>query len=71
MYDADTWHGIISMSKEAEMVKLINRYTGNEMYVSEDRAEEYKAAGHRLAVSVDDLLKPRKAAPKKPVKKQG
>lgn len=29
------------------MVKFINAHTGTEMWVSEDRVEEYKAAGHR------------------------
>ena len=33
------------------MVKFINRLTGGEMWVSEDRTEEYKAAGHKLATS--------------------
>ena len=31
------------------MVKFINRITGTVMLVAEDRAEEYKAAGHKLA----------------------
>ena len=31
------------------MIKFINRITGTEMWVSEDRAEEYKAAGHKPA----------------------
>lgn len=42
------------------MVKFINRITGNEMWVADERAEEYKAAGHKLAGS---------AAPKAPAKK--
>lgn len=33
------------------MVKFINRLTGNEMWVAEDRVEEYKAAGHKPAAS--------------------
>ena len=33
------------------MIKFINRLTGSEMWVAEDRAEEYKAAGHKLAAS--------------------
>lgn len=32
------------------MVKFINRLTGSEMYVSEERAEEYKKAGHKVAI---------------------
>lgn len=31
------------------MVKFINKLTGGEMWVAEDRAEEYKAAGHKPA----------------------
>lgn len=30
------------------MVKLINWLTGTEMYVAEDRLEEYLKAGHKL-----------------------
>ena len=30
------------------MVKLINGLTGSEMWVHEDRLEEYLARGHRL-----------------------
>ena len=33
------------------MVKFINKTTGSEMWVAEDRVEEYKAAGHRLVAS--------------------
>ena len=39
------------MSEEVYMVKFINRITGTTMWVSEDRVEEYKAAGHRPAAS--------------------
>ena len=35
--------------KELTMVKFINRLTGNEMWVDESRADEYKSAGHKLA----------------------
>lgn len=31
------------------MVEFINRLTGGTMWVAEDRVEEYKAAGHKLA----------------------
>ena len=34
------------------MVKMINAVLGNDMWVAEDRVEEYKAAGHKLAASV-------------------
>ena len=40
------------------MVKFINRLTGGEMWVAEDRVEEYKAAGHKLAASSDTKKKP-------------
>lgn len=33
------------------MVKMINAQFGNEMWVAEDRVEEYKAAGHKPAAS--------------------
>ena len=32
-------------------VKMINGLFGNVMMVAEDRVEEYKAAGHKLAAS--------------------
>ena len=38
------------------MIKLINATFGTDMYVAEDRLEEYLAAGHKLA-----------AEPKKPI----
>lgn len=44
------------------MVKVINATFGNEMWVADDRVEEYKAAGHKLAASSADKPKP---APKK------
>lgn len=31
------------------MVRFINRLTGSEMWVAEDRADEYRAAGHAPA----------------------
>lgn len=31
------------------MRRLINKLTGGDMWVSEDRVDEYLAAGHRLA----------------------
>lgn len=31
------------------MIHMINTLMGNEMYVHEDRVEEYLAAGHKLA----------------------
>lgn len=53
------------------MVKLINTTFGNVMYVSEDRLEEYLAAGHKLADAAEDPApkqedpKPKRAAKKK------
>lgn len=46
------------------MVKFINRFTGNEMWVAEDRVKEYEAAGHKLAASAFKLVE------KTPAKKQ-
>ena len=33
------------------MVEFINNHFGTKMWVAEDRVDEYKAAGHRLAAS--------------------
>lgn len=33
------------------MVEFINRFTGTQMWVTDERMEEYKAAGHKLAAS--------------------
>ena len=42
------------------MVRMIN-ILGNEMWVAEDRVEEYLAAGHRLAASKSEAPEPAKA----------
>lgn len=34
------------------MIKLINKITGTEMWVANERAVEYLAAGHKPAVEV-------------------
>lgn len=49
-------------------VKMINGLFGNEMYVAEERVEEYLLAGHKLA----EQPKPAKAkkAPAKKSKKK-
>lgn len=50
------------------MVKFINRLTGTVMWVAEDRVEEYKAAGHKVAVAIAKETpkpKPQKPATKK------
>lgn len=31
------------------MMRMINGFTGTEMWVADDRVDEYKAAGHKLA----------------------
>ncbi len=49
------------------MVKMINKAYGNEMWVADDRVEEYKTAGHKLAVS--DTEKPAEEKPKAQKKK--
>lgn len=47
------------------MVKMINARLGTDMWVAEDRVEEYKAAGHKLAASdTEPAEKPKKAAKK-------
>ena len=48
------------------MVKFINKFTGNVMYVSESRVEEYNAAGHKLAASDTE---PAKEKPKRKPRK--
>lgn len=40
------------------MVRMLNRLNGNEMWVAEDRVEEYKAAGHKLAADASSDKKP-------------
>ena len=46
------------------MVKMINALFGNEMYVADDRVEEYLAAGHKLAVK-EPVVKAKKKSSKK------
>lgn len=33
------------------MTEFVNRLTGGRMWVADERVEEYKAAGHKLAAS--------------------
>jgi len=40
------------------MVKFINKLTGTEMLVADDRAKEYEEAGHLLASDVSDSESP-------------
>ena len=52
------------------MVKMINAQFGNEMWVADDRVEEYKAAGHKVASAAkSDTSEPKKEKPKKATKK--
>lgn len=44
-------------------VKMINGLTGSEMWVTEERVEEYKAAGHTVVGKA--TTKPAKAEKKK------
>ena len=46
------------------MVRMINAQMGNDMYVHENRVEEYLAAGHKLAAAPAEEKK-------EPVKKTG
>lgn len=48
------------------MIKMIDRFTGVEMWVADNRVEEYMAAGHKLAAS--DVVKPTEPEPAKPKK---
>lgn len=54
------------------MVKFINKISGGFMWVAENRVNEYKAAGHRLAASPVTTKKPENAEPVKiePAKKK-
>lgn len=52
------------------MVRFINKLTGQEMWVAEERVEEYKAAGHKLAIVPNDPMVPA-ARPKKASQKKG
>lgn len=59
------------------MVKLINKRTGSAFWVADERVEEYKAAGHKLAASPSATQKPKEepveakeeAKEEKPIKK--
>lgn len=51
------------------MVKLINAFTNTEMWVADDRKDEYIAAGHKpavdIAVSEEKPAEPKKRTTKK------
>ena len=46
------------------MIKLINSHTGTDMWVAENRLDEYLAAGHKLAAEAP-AEEPAKAVKKK------
>ena len=50
------------------MLKMINRVTGSVMWVTEERKDEYLAAGHKLAAEPAPTEEPKKRK-KKEVKK--
>lgn len=47
------------------MIKFINKLTGSDMWVADDRKAEYEAAGHVLAAKPAPEEKPAKKPPKK------
>lgn len=52
------------------MVKFINRFTGTDMWVADERKEEYLGAGYELAPDKTPSVKPKKEPEeKKTVKK--
>ena len=51
------------------MVEFINVFTGTQMWVADERTEEYKAAGHKLAASSSEAIIPDEE-PEKPKKKR-
>ena len=58
------------------MVRMINGFTKTEMWVADDRVDEYKAAGNVLAadlekpeVEVNEVKETKKTTTKKTVKK--
>ena len=51
------------------MVEFINAITGTQMWVADERVEEYKAAGHKLAASFSKATEPAEEPVKEPVKK--
>lgn len=54
------------------MVKMIHKQFGTTMLVADDRVEEYKAAGHKLAASKTETPAEEepKSTPKKTTKKK-
>lgn len=52
------------------MVKLINWLTGTDMYVAEDRLEEYLKAGHKLPCDKTETVKETPVANKPKTRKK-
>ena len=52
------------------MVKFFNKLTGTEMWVADERVDEYKAAGHKPAVVVVEAGKPTEEKPKRATAKR-
>ena len=50
------------------MIKFINSLTGTEMFVADDRKEEYLAAGHILAVKPPVVAKKAETVKEEPKK---
>ena len=48
------------------MVRFINSLTGTEMFVADDRKEEYLAAGHKLAAGTSNVAKETETVKKEP-----
>lgn len=46
------------------MLRFINGITGTEMFVADERKDEYLAAGHRLAASATETTEKAPAKPK-------
>lgn len=51
------------------MIQFINKITGTDMWVADNRYDEYIAAGHKPAVEVKKAENPTKKIPKKTTKK--
>lgn len=47
------------------MIKMINRATGTEMWIAEERKEEYLAAGHKPAAEPAPTEEPKKRTKEK------
>jgi hypothetical protein len=50
------------------MIKMIDRFTGVDMWVADERVEEYKAAGHKLAADPEKPAEKPKRTRKKTTK---